>query len=131
MIMSLKEEIFARRDSKIYCVESECRPMVMIKICPWEAKEWLLPWSRFEGSSFASDEEHEQMELFFSHHKVIILGHALEQLAKEISGYRVRCLRDLPESHRPAFEPEEPFIKRLEVLSLDGVKSPTQGNLPF
>ena len=131
MIMSLREQIIARRDSKIYCVESEDRPVEMLKLCPWKAKEWLLPWPRFEYSNFVPEEECERIELFFPHHKVIILGHSLRELEKDISKMHVRCLRDLPESHYPTFDPKEPFIKLLEVHLLNGSKNPYQANLPF
>ena len=129
--MSLRNECDVRSGLKFCCVESLDHPVVMIKFCPWKAKEWLLPWSRFEGSSFVPEEEYERIELSFPNHKVIILGYSLRELEKDISKMHVRCLRDLPESHYPAFDPKEPFIKLLEVHLLNGSKNPYQANLPF
>jgi hypothetical protein len=131
MIISIKQQILEGRDRKIYCVESESHSVVMLRVCLWEAKTWLLPWSRFENSCFVSGEEFEQMELSFSGLKVIIAGHSLRGLEKDVSTMRVCCLRDLPESHYLTFDPKEPFIKKLEVRLPDGAKNSGQGNLPF
>jgi hypothetical protein len=78
-----------------------------------------------------TEESDERMELFFPQLHVTVVGFGLRELEKEISKMRVRCLRDLPESHYQTFEPDEPFIKRLEVRVVDGLKKPFQENLPF
>ena len=131
MIMSIMNAAAVRHGRKFCCVESMDNPVLMIRFCPCKGRQVLLPWSRFEYANFLPGEDSQRIELVFAHHKVTAIGYGLEPLEKEISQMRIRCLRDLPESHFLTFEPEEPFIKRLEIGLVDGAKNPFQGNMPF
>lgn len=131
MRMSIREEMAARREGKIFCVETECRAVSMLRVCPWQAAEWLLPWSRFDVATFQHEDESERIEIFFSHHRVIVVGKNLKDTMSDIRAFEVRCLRDVPESLHRAVDPTEPLIEKLEVRPLNEAKKAAQGSLPF
>ena len=131
MRMSLRDEVAVRRGTKFCCVESLDHPVVMVRICPWQAKEWVLPWSRFEASSFVHEEESERIEFFFSHYQVIAVGKNLRGMLEDICLCHIRCLRDLPETLYPTFDPTEPFIAQLEVRPLADPKNRPPVGVPF
>jgi len=131
MRMSIAQEMIARRDGRIYCVETQNNPANFVRLCPWKAKEWFLPWSRLEGMHYDTAAEIERIELQFPFHRVIILGRNLKSATESICEGDVRCMRDLPECHFAAFEPKEPFITQLEVRLVGGAMIPHQENLPF
>lgn len=131
MKMSLSEEWAARRAGKIFCVESECRSVIMLRLCPWQAKEWALPWSRFEAATFNHEDESERIEIFFAHHHVIVIGKNLKDIMKDIRTFEIRCLRDVPENLHAAVDPNEPLIEKLEVRPLNEGKKAVPDGLPF
>ena len=103
----------------------------MVTICPWQAKEWTLPWSRLDALNFFNEEQLERVELFFPHHLVIIAGENLRGITDELRTFKVRCLRNLPVSHRAGFSPAAVFITQLEVRLLTDPKSRPSDGLPF
>jgi hypothetical protein len=115
---SLRESFAVIRGVPIRCVEKDCRPVAMVTLCPWQAKEWALPWSRLDAFSFCHEEELERVELFFPHHQVIVVGENLRGILEGICTFEVSCLRDLPAAHRASLQPREAFIVRLEVRLL-------------
>ncbi len=131
MRMSLKEEWAARREGKIFCVETECRAVPMLRVCLWQAAQWLLPWSRFDLATFQNEDESERIEIFFSHHRVVIVGKNLRDTMNDIRAFEVRCLRDVPENLHAAVYPTEPLIEKLEVCPLNEPKKAAPGSLPF
>lgn len=131
MKMTMAEDFAIRRGTKIYCVEAESSPVIMLRVCPWQAKEWMLPWSRFESSNFGHEEDSERVEIFFPHHHVIAIGKHLQAMADDIREFQIRCIRDLPESRCHSFAPTEPFISRLEVRVLNAPKNRPADGLPF
>ncbi len=131
MRMNIKAEWAARREGKIFCVETECRAVPMLRVCPWQAAQWLLPWSRFDMATFENEEESERIEIFFSHHRVVIVGTNLKDTMDDIRAFQIRCLRNVPENLRAAVDPEEPLIEKLEVRPLNEPKKPAPGALPF
>ncbi len=97
----------------------------MVTFCPLQAKEWTVPWARLDAVSFSNEGESERVELFFPHHQVIVVGENLRQIMDDILIFRVRCLRDLPASHRASIRAEDVFITHLEVrLLADPSKHP-------
>lgn len=128
---SLEEAIAKMKGSPIRCVETNGRPVAMVRFCPWQAKEWVLPWSRLDALSFSHEEEAERVELFFPHHHVVMVGENLRKIRDDIPAFEVRCLRDLPASRRAALEPAEPFIFRLDVHLLTDPRSRPSDGLPF
>ena len=131
MRMSIKEEWAARREGKIFCIETECSAVPMLRVCPWQAAEWMLPWSRFDIATFQHEEESERIEMFFSHHRVIAVGKNLKDTMNDIRAFEVRCMRDVPANLRAAVDPTEPLIEKLEVRPLNEPKKVGQGGLPF
>ena len=131
MRMTATQYMIARRDGRIYCVESNSSRVDFVRLCPWKAKEWFLPWSRLEGMNFDESAEIERIELLFPLHRVIILGRNLRSATESVCATDVSCMRDLPESHFAVFEPKEPFITQLEVRLVDSLKLPHQENLPL
>jgi len=131
MIMSLREEWAARRAGTIFCVETEYNPVAMLRVCVWQAKEWVLPWSRFEVATFNHEDESERIEIFFAHHHVIVVGKNLRETMNEIRRFQVRCLRNVPENLHAALNPTEPLVEMLEVHLLNEAKKAATGNLPF
>lgn len=131
MRMSLREEWAARREGKICCVETECRPVAMLRVCLWQAAEWLLPWSRFDVATFRHEEESERIEVFFSHYQVIAVGKNLREAMDEIRAFQVRCMRDVPVNLHLSVDPTEPLIEKLEVRSLTEPKKAHTDTLPF
>ena len=131
MRMTIREAGAARREGKVFCVETECEPVPMLCVCPWQAAEWLLPWSRFDIATFQHEEESERIEMFFSHHRVIAVGKNLKDTMNDIRAFEVRCMRDVPANLRAAVDPTEPLIEKLEVRPLNEPKKAGQGGLPF
>lgn len=131
MKMSVSEDWAARRQGKIFCVESECRSVMMLRLCPWQAKEWALPWSRFEAATFNHEDESERIEIFFAHHHVIVIGKNLRNTMDDIRVFQVRCLRDVPASLYLSVDPKEPLIEKLEVRLLNESKQGPADGLPF
>ena len=100
-------------------------PVAMVTFCPWQAKEWTVPWSRLDAVSIFDEQELERVELFFPHHQVIIVGENLREIMDDIRTFKVCCLRDLPASHRTNLNPKAVFITQLEVrLLTDQSKRP-------
>ena len=127
---SLRSKIAKMKGLPVRCVEMECHSVPMLALCPWQAKEWSLPWSRLEAVSFCHEAELERIDLFFPHHHVIAHGENLREILDEIRAFEVLCLRSLPPSHRASFEPREVFIGQLEVRQLADAKlQPAQGVL--
>ena len=99
----------------------------MVTFCPWQAKEWTVPWSRLDAVSFFDESELERVELFFPHHQVIVIGENLRELMDDIRSFKVSCLRDLPASHRASLKPDGVFISQLEVRLLPDSSQPPLG----
>ena len=97
------------------CVETSYQPVSMVTFCPWQAKEWNMPWARLDSFSFFNEQELERLEIFFPNYQVIVVGENLRTIKDDIRGYTVRCLRDFPPSHRASFKPSAVFISQLEV----------------
>ena len=113
------------------CVDTDYHPVSMVTICPWQAKEWTLPWSRLDALNFSNEEQLERVELFFPHHLVIIAGENLRRITDELRTFKVLCLLNLPVSHRAGFKPDAVFITQLEVRLLTDPKSRPSDGLPF
>lgn len=120
--MSIREECAARRNSVIYCVESEDRPVAMLRVCVWQEMEWVLPWSRFEVATFQHEDDSERIEIVFTHHRVVVVGKNLRETMNDIRKFEVRCLRNVPPSLHPSLIPTEPSVEKLEVHPLNGPK---------
>ena len=86
----------SERSPEICCIEKDYHPVSMLTSCLWQAKEWTLPWSRFDAVTFSLERESERMELVFSHHQVIVVGENLRRIMDDIRGLKLFCLRDLP-----------------------------------
>jgi hypothetical protein len=117
---SLREVIAAQKAESAAakaaeCVETSYQPVSMVTFCPWQAKEWNMPWVRLDSFSFSNEQELERLELFFPNYEVIVVGENLRTIKEEIRGCTVRCLRDFPASHRAGFKPSAVFISQLEV----------------
>lgn len=128
---SLREAIAKMKGDPMRCVEKDCHPVAMVTFCPWQAKEWALPWSRLDALSVGDEEESERVELFFPHHHVIMIGDNLRDMLDEIRTFEVLFLRNLPASHRPTFTPRETFITQLEVRALADPKNGPPVGVPF
>ncbi len=114
----------AKCPSPIRCVETKHNNATMVTFCPWEAKQWTVPWSRLDAISFFRGPDAEQLELFFPHHQVIAIGENLRGIMDDILVPRVSCLRDLPASHRASLSANDVFITKLEVrLLMDPAKN--------
>ncbi len=120
--MSSLRKILAEQSAQcppvVRCVETEFSPVTMVTFCPWQAKEWTVPWSRLDAMSFFRGPEAEQLELFFPHHQVIAIGENLRGIMDDILVPRVSCLRDLPASHRASLSANDVFVTKLEVRLL-------------
>ena len=103
------------RPSIATCVEIEFQPVSMVTFYPWEAKEWAFPWARLDTFSFSDKDESDRLELFFPNHQIIVAGENLRGILDDIRKSKVRCLRDLPASHRAMLRPEDVFIAQLQV----------------
>jgi hypothetical protein len=95
----------------------------MVTFCPMQAREWSLPWARLDAVSFSDEEESERIELFFSHHQVIVVGEQLRDVVEDLLHFTIRRLRNLPASHRATLRRGEPFIAQLEVKLLADQKA--------
>jgi hypothetical protein len=129
--MSIREECAARRTSVIYCVESEDRPVAMLRVCLWQEMEWVLPWSRFEVATFQHEDGSERIEIVFTHHRVVVVGKNLRETMNDIRKFEVRCLRNIPPSLHPSLIPTEPLVEKLEVYPLNGPKQGPTNTQPF
>lgn len=111
------------------CVEKNYTPVAMITFCPMQAKEWSVPWARLDSFSFSNEEESERIEFFFPHHQVVVVGEHLRAIMDDILHFNIRCLRNLPASHRATLRPGATFIAQLEVKLLTDQKArPFPGN---
>jgi|GEM_PF-1312029 len=132
MSSTLRQRLAERRAACAHivtCVETEFQPVAMVTFYPWQAREWTVPWARLDAFSFSNQEESERLELLFPHHQIIAVGENLRKILDDIRQFKVRCLRDLPASHRAKVEPGDVFIGRLEVKPLADLKSrPPTGN---
>lgn len=131
MRMSIREECAARRNSVIYCVESEDRPVAMLRVCLWQEMEWALPWSRFEAATFQHEDDSERIEIVFTHHRVVVVGKNLQETMNDIRNFQVRCMRNLPSNLHPSLTPTEPLVEKLEVCPLNGPKQGPTNTQPF
>ena len=120
---SLKQAL-ALKAVPIRCVEKDCNPVAMVRLCPWQDKEWALPWSRLDAFSSFREVELERVELFFPHHHIVLVGENLRGIAGDILRFQVSCLRELPAAHRANLERCEAFILRLEVRLLADLRIP-------
>ena len=119
------EEHDAKFPPVFRCVEMKHNSNAMVTFCPWQAKEWTVPWSRLDAVSLFDRQELERVELFFPHHQVNVVGENLRAIMDDIRNFRVSCLRDLPASHRTSLRADNVFITQLEVrLLADPSKHP-------
>jgi hypothetical protein len=130
------EEIMAERKNRyksevIQCVEKDYHAVPMITLCPWQESEWVLPWSRLDAMRFSDVENSEQVELFFPHHHVVVVGENLRQFDEAFRTYMINCLRSMPAAHRASLKPTAPFIARLEVRVLADPKGGPAVDVPF
>jgi hypothetical protein len=123
-MMTLKERVLAERNAEVRCVDRGFDSVSMVTFCPWQAREWTLPWARLDALSFFDEEGSERVELFFPHHQVIVIGENLRKIMDDIRNFQVSLLRDLPESHRARLTPGAVFIAQLEVRVLADPKTP-------
>ena len=130
-LADLLEQRKAERPQRICCIEKDYHPVSMVTFCLWQAKEWSLPWSRLDAVTFSHEQESERVELYFSHHQVIVLGENLRRIMDDIRGFKVLCLRDLPATLRAGVRPEAVFITRLEVRLMADPKKSLSDNVPF
>ncbi len=116
--------------SKNPCMKIGFERFIWGTFCPWQSKEWMLPWSRLDAISFLHDGESERVELLFPNHHGVIVGENLRKVIEEIPTLQVEYLRDMPASHRASLNPGEPFISQLEVRVPNERKDrPVQGHL--
>ncbi len=126
---SLSEYLAKHRpqsERSVCCVETEYHPFPTVTFCPWQNKEWTVPWARLDSVTYAHDEDRERIEFFFPQHHVIAVGENLRHVIKEIRNFRVTCIRSLPESYRAKQQSFYSFIAHLEVNMVGG----QQGQLP-
>ena len=129
--MSLREELAKRRATEpvaIHCAflksifpfSREPSPP-SIKICQWQSRSWVLPWSRFDDAHVSSAAGQDELVLSFSTHQVTATGANLGGLLDEISRFNVECLRNLPPEYRAKVQTDSPFIETLEVRPMSAV----------
>lgn len=133
--MSTLREFTAAKNApnppRVQCVETDYHPVGTVTFCPWQAKEWTVPWARFDAMSFSNEQELERVEIFFSHHQVIVIGENLRKITDDLRSFKVLCLRDLPVSHRAGLGSGAVFITQLEVrLLADPKNRPPTGDPP-
>jgi hypothetical protein len=115
----------------IRCVDMVNRQAIMVLFAPWDAKQWVLPWSRLEAFSICPEGEAERIDLLFPHHHVIVVGENLREITDEIQEHEVVSMRNLPASHRAGLGPSAVFISKLEVRVLADPKSHSADGIPY
>lgn len=125
--MTLREIIAQRRmefPEAIRCVFLKSRipahepPALTIKICQWQSRSWVLPWSRFDDACFSAVTERDELVISFSTHRVTAIGANLAGLVDEICRFNVERLRNLPLEYRAKMEAQEPYLQTIDVRSL-------------
>ncbi len=115
MSTALEISLGIKRWGRNPCMKRRIGRASWIIFSPWQAKEWMLLLSRLDAMSISHEGESERLELFFSHHHVIMIGENLRQTMTEILNTEVESVRDMPVSYRAGLEPTDPFVSRLEV----------------
>ena len=90
-------------------------PVRALQIHAWNGGRWVLPWAHFSAAHHQRTGETEQLVLSFVRHEVHVEGTGLVLLLPAIAGFRLDCLRDLPETFRALIDKNEPFILRVSV----------------
>lgn len=125
--MSLSEALARRRagePEEVLCVFLKSRfstresPALTIKICQWQSRSWILPWSRFDDACFFAETEHDELVLSFSTHRVTAIGANLARLLDEISRFNIERLRNLPTEYRARMDAREPYLQTIDVRPL-------------
>src|SRR4051812_2782759 len=120
----LTDHLAERRAAKSTgCLEIEAKSVSMIAVCPWQSKEWAIPWSRLDALSFCHDGDLERLELFFTHHHIVIIGESIQRALEDFRSFNVRRVRDFPASHRVSVDLREPWISKLDVILLADPKA--------
>ncbi len=119
------------RGSPIRCVDMVHRQAFMVLFAPWNAKHWVLPWSRLEAFSICPEGDAERIDLLFPNHHVVVVGENLRTVTDEIQEHEVVCMRNLPESHRAALGSRAAFISKLEVRVLADPKTHSADGIPY
>jgi len=92
---------------------------IYLSICALNGETWMLPWHRFDSLRHFMDESGERLVLQFAGCEVTLIGANFGEIMELIAGNRLEWVRDLPADYRAHKKPEEPFIERLEVRTLD------------
>lgn len=114
----LQEALALKRGEPPKCVGTDGRAQTVITFCPWLGKEWSLPWSRLDALIFGNEEQAEKVELFFPHHRVIVIGQNLRGIQDNLRRFEIYSLRSFPLAHRVKYPPADPFIWQLDVTLL-------------
>jgi hypothetical protein len=112
---SLHESVTRRRAAEpagLSCVTVGA-PQPGLLVALWSGASWVLPWSYLVNARFT--EPPGQLELSFTSHVVLAEGDNLGRVLDDLAGFRLGCLRDLPEDYRAQLAPDVPYIRRLVV----------------
>jgi len=88
-------------------------PQPGLLVAVWSGANWVLPWSYLVNARFTDPPGH--LELSFTSHVVLAEGDNLARVLDDLAGFRLGCLRDLPEDYRAQLGADAPFIRRLVV----------------
>jgi hypothetical protein len=125
--MSLREALAKRRAAEpeeVLCAFLKSRfsvhepPPLTIKICQWQSRSWVLPWSRFDDACFSAEADHDELVISFSTHRVTAIGANLAKLLDEISRFNIERLRNLPPEYRARMDARAPYLQTIDVRPL-------------
>lgn len=88
-------------------------PQPGLLVTLWTGGTWVLPWSTLVNARFTDPPG--QLELTFTSHVVLAEGDNLGGVLGDLAGFRLGCLRDLPDDYRAQLAPDVPYIRRLVV----------------
>lgn len=114
---SLHESVSRRRaaaPADLACVTLQPASPALI-VCQWQGPSWVFPWSHFSAARLMAGEEANQLELIFTHGRVVLTGSNLHPLIDDLAALRVSTLRDLPANYCPPAGDASPLISRIEV----------------
>lgn len=121
---SLHESVSRRRAAEpagLSCVVVGA-PQPGLLVTLWSGASWVLPWSYLVNARFINPPG--QLELSFTSHIVLAEGDNLGGVLDDLAGFRLGCLRDLPDNYRAQLAPDVPFIRRLLVRPASRSENP-------
>ena len=84
-------------------------------VIPSVGNQLILPWIHFLYARYEDLHEFEQIQLFYSSHKVQLHGIRLKELVKHFSSYRVEWVRSYDRKYSELCPKDLPFVSKIKV----------------